>query len=93
MLGYFTKHGDIACDFLPLASLYKNQVRELARELGLPESIIQKEPSAGFWPGQTDEGEIGTSYEEMDSELQKGGGKLAERIKKTEHKRKGPDTI
>ncbi|MEM2619150.1 MAG: NAD+ synthase, partial [Candidatus Hadarchaeales archaeon] len=64
--GYFTKYGDGASDLLPLGSLYKTQVRELAKELGLPERIIQKVPSAGFWPGQTDEGELGISYEKLD---------------------------
>lgn len=65
-VGYFTKYGDGASDFLPLGSLYKTEVRDLARKLGLPERIIQKVPTAGFWPGQTDEGELGISYEKLD---------------------------
>jgi NAD+ synthase len=66
LLGYFTKYGDGGVDILPIGHLYKTQVRQLARFLGLPERIIQKTPSAGLWPGQTDEEEIGCSYEQMD---------------------------
>jgi NAD+ synthase len=68
-LGYFTKFGDGACDVLPLGDLDKSQVREIARELGVPDKIIKKVPSAGLWQGQTDEGEIGFSYDEMDAAL------------------------
>jgi len=64
--GYFTLHGDVACDFLPLVDLYKTEVRKLADELGIPRKIIDKIPSAGLWPGQTDEGELGISYEDLD---------------------------
>jgi NAD+ synthase len=56
-------------DILPLRDLLKRQVRELARELGIPEEIIAKPPSAGLWEGQTDEGEMGISYDELDSIL------------------------
>lgn len=70
-LGYFTKHGDGACDILPLGDLYKGEVRELARELDIPQGIINKVPSAGLWSGQTDEGEIGFTYEQMDAALRK----------------------
>lgn len=68
-VGYFTKHGDNGVDILPLGDLLKTQVRELARELGIPEEIITKPPSAGLWEGQTDEGEMGISYEELDKIL------------------------
>jgi NAD+ synthase len=67
--GYFTLHGDIACDFLPLGNLYKKDVKRLAEELGVPKKIIEKTPSAGLWPGQTDEDELGISYEELDEIL------------------------
>ncbi len=69
MVGYTTKYGDSGADILPLGSLLKKQVRELARELGIPEEIIVKPPSAGLWEGQTDEGEMGISYDELDSIL------------------------
>lgn len=67
--GYFTLHGDIACDFLPLGNLYKKDVKKLAEELGLPRKIIEKTPTAGLWQGQTDEGELGITYEELDKIL------------------------
>ena len=67
--GYFTKYGDGGVDILPLGDLLKTQVRELARELGIPEEIIAKPPSAGLWEGQTDEGEMGITYEELDRVL------------------------
>jgi NAD+ synthase len=66
LLGYSTIHGDGAFDFNPLADLYKFQVRQLAGELGVPQEIITKAPSADLWVGQTDEDEIGYTYEEMD---------------------------
>jgi len=69
LLGYSTLHGDGAFDFNPLADLYKAQVRQLARELGVPEVIINKAPSADLWAGQTDEDELGFSYEDMDKLL------------------------
>jgi NAD+ synthase len=69
MVGYFTKYGDAGVDLLPLAGLYKHQVRDLARELGVPTAIIDKPPSAGLWQGQTDEGEMGVSYDELDRVL------------------------
>jgi NAD+ synthase len=65
-LGYFTKWGDGACDLLPIGDLYKNEVKILAAELKIPQEIIDRKPSAGLWKGQTDEGEIGLSYEDMD---------------------------
>ena len=66
MMGYFTKHGDGACDILPLAGLYKTEVRELAELIGVPGDVISKPPSAGFWEGQTDEDEMGFPYAVLD---------------------------
>jgi NAD+ synthase len=66
LLGYGTIHGDMACAINPLGDLYKTQVRALAAHLGLPDGIIKKTPTAGLWPGQTDEGELGLSYDELD---------------------------
>jgi len=68
-IGYFTKYGDGAVDILPMGSLLKTEVRELARELGVPEEIIKRPPSAGLWKGQTDEGEIGLTYNELDGAI------------------------
>jgi NAD+ synthase len=64
--GYFTKYGDSGVDIMPIGGLYKNQVRQLAFHLNLPEQIIKKVPTAGFWPGQTDEGELGIDYDSLD---------------------------
>ena len=69
LVGYFTKYGDGGVDFLPIGDLYKTEVRELARKVGISERIVQKEPSAGLWEGQTDEGELGVSYEKLDQIL------------------------
>lgn len=66
-IGYFTKHGDGGIDLAPLGSLVKHEVRGLAHELGIPEEIINKKPSAGLWDGQTDEAEMGFSYQELDN--------------------------
>ncbi len=68
-IGYFTKYGDGGVDLLPIADLYKFEVRALARELGVPEPVIAKAPSAGLWQGQTDEAEIGLSYDQLDAAL------------------------
>ena len=68
-IGYFTKYGDGGVDLLPIVDLYKFEVRGVAQTLGVPESIITKPPSAGLWPGQTDEAEIGLSYDELDAAL------------------------
>lgn len=65
-VGYMTKGGDGLADFNPVASLTKHEMRILARELGVPESIIVKPPSADLWEGQTDEQEMGFTYEELD---------------------------
>ena len=67
LLGYFTKYGDGGVDIEPLGNLYKTQVRALAKYLEVPHHIIDKTPTAGLWPGQTDEGELGMSYEEIDT--------------------------
>jgi NAD+ synthase len=68
-VGYFTKFGDGAVDILPIADLWKGQVRALAREYEITERIIAKPPTAGLWPGQTDEGEMGITYPELDDIL------------------------
>ena len=68
-VGYFTKYGDGGVDIQPLGNLVKGQVRELARFLDIPRQIIDKPPSAGLWEGQTDEGELGLTYEELDRYL------------------------
>jgi NAD+ synthase len=69
MVGYFTKHGDGGVDLLPLGDLYKTEVWELAHDLGVPKVVVERAPSAGLWPGQTDEEELGISYEELDRVL------------------------
>ena len=66
LLGYTTLYGDSACALIPLGDLYKTQVRQLARAIGVPEVIISKPPSADLWLGQTDEGELGFTYEDVD---------------------------
>lgn len=66
MIGYFTKYGDGACDIAPLIDLYKGHIVALAKSLGIPQKIIEKRPSAGLWEGQTDEEEIGMSYDDLD---------------------------
>jgi len=69
LLGYTTLWGDMACAFNPLGSLYKTQVRALARHLGVPQRIISKPPTADLWSGQTDEGELGFTYAQADEIL------------------------
>jgi NAD+ synthase len=66
MLGYTTLYGDSACALNPIGDLYKTQVRQLSAAIGVPEPIISKPPSADLWAGQTDEGELGFTYEEVD---------------------------
>lgn len=69
LVGYFTKYGDGGVDVLPIAILYKHEVRALARVLGVPEPILSKAPSAGLWAGQTDEGELDMNYDQLDAAL------------------------
>ena len=69
LVGYSTKYGDGGVDLLPLGNVYKTQVWELARQLGVPQPIVERPPTAGLWPGQTDEGEMGITYAELDRVL------------------------
>ena len=69
LIGYFTKHGDGACDIEPIGDLYKTDVFKLSRYMGVPEDIIEKPPRAGLWNNQTDEAEIGMSYDLIDQIL------------------------
>jgi NAD+ synthase len=69
LLGYGTLHGDMAAAFAPIGDLYKTQLRAVATELGVPREILDKPPSADLWPGQTDEGELGRSYDLLDRTL------------------------
>ena len=69
IVGYFTKYGDAGVDILPLGGLLKTEVRELAKELGVTDEIIKRTPSAGLWEGQTDESELGLSYEDLDKAI------------------------
>lgn len=93
MTGFFTKWGDGAVDVMPLSSLNKRQVRQLGEALGIPEQVLNKTPTAGLWQGQTDEGELGVSYEDNCDYLE--GKPVAPEVKekleaiyrKTEHKR------
>ena len=92
-VGYFTKYGDGGVDIVPLGNLVKGQVRELASFLGIPQDIIDKPPSAGLWQGQTDEGEMGFSYDELDHYLVSGEAsnevkrKIESMIAASDHKR------
>jgi len=93
LVGYWTKWGDGAADLLPIGRLYKDEVRKLAAVLGLPRWIIDRVPSAGLWPGQSDEEEMGVTYSEIRTFFE--GGKMSEEaakeiqqmVKATEHKR------
>ena len=69
LIGYFTKHGDGACDIEPIGDLYKTDVYKLSKEMGVPQEIIDKPPRAGLWNNQTDESEIGMSYDLIDQIL------------------------
>lgn len=94
--GYFTKYGDGGVDLLPIASLKKYEVYEWAKVLGVPQEIIDRPPSAGLWEGQTDEKEMGTTYECIDAyldgkEIPERDKKIIERLHKvSEHKRNMP---
>lgn len=98
--GYFTKYGDGGVDLVPLVNLTKGEVREMAKYLDVPEEIITKQPSAGLWEGQTDENEMGTSYDMIDKYLkgeeipQKDKDIIDHMHKRSAHKRamaKGPE--
>ena len=69
LLGYTTLYGDSASALNPIGDLYKTQVRQLARDLGLPQPVLDKAPSADLWQNQTDEGELGFTYAEVDQLL------------------------
>ncbi len=93
LTGFFTKYGDGAVDLTPLSTLHKRQVRMLATHLGVPQQVITKAPTAGLWPGQTDESELGITYDdncdylegkEIDATVR---AKLEQQYLKTEHKR------
>jgi NAD+ synthase len=71
-VGYFTKYGDGGADVFPLGDLVKAEVWSLARLLGVPDEIVQRTPSAGLAPGQTDEGELGLGYDDLDAYLLSG---------------------
>ncbi|MFH1777075.1 MAG: NAD+ synthase [Candidatus Omnitrophota bacterium] len=98
LLGYFTKYGDGGADILPIGDLFKHEVRQLAESVGIPKKIIKKRPSAGLWPGQTDEQELGLSYRELDDilsnlyhpkHISKKFKKVKGLIDKSLHKRQG----
>lgn len=99
-IGYFTKFGDGGVDLQPIGDLYKTEIFEFAKFLGVPEKIIKKKPTAGLWVGQTDEGEIGMSYAELDEilkQIEKGIRKDDEKfirvlrmIENSRHKREMP---
>lgn len=96
LTGYYTKYGDGGVDILPIAHLTKGEVYEWARHLGVPQSILDRPPSAGLWDGQTDEDEMGTTYNMIDAYLQ--GEEIPEKDKeiierlnrRSEHKRNMP---
>ena len=91
--GFFTKYGDGAVDITPLSSLNKRQVRLIGARLGVPKQILEKAPTAGLWEGQTDEGELGISYEHNSDYLEgkdippEAKEKLEKQYLRTEHKR------
>lgn len=101
-VGYFTKYGDGGVDVEPLGDLYKWQVRLLARELGIPQPVIDRPPSAGLWDGQTDEDEMGITYRSLDhtlaamesEQLEQAEPNILQRVRemvgKSEHKRQLP---
>ncbi|QZY56507.1 NAD(+) synthase [Crassaminicella profunda] len=95
--GYFTKYGDGGVDILPIANLLKREVYEWSRYLGVPQSVIDRAPSAGLWEGQTDEKEMGTTYDMVDDllegkEIPKKDQEIIERLhKRSEHKRRVAD--
>jgi NAD+ synthase len=92
--GYFTKYGDSGVDILPLADLLKGEVRNVAKFLGVPHEIIDRPPTAGLWKGQTDESEMGLTYDDLDKYLATGEAapevkaKIEKAMARSEHKRK-----
>ncbi|ASN05114.1 NAD(+) synthase [Virgibacillus necropolis] len=92
--GYFTKYGDGGVDILPIIEFTKQEVREMARALGVPDEVVNKKPSADLWEGQTDETEMGTSYDKIDAflkgeEIPIKDKEIIEKMhRRTEHKRK-----
>src|SRR5262245_28088112 len=98
MLGYYTKYGDGGVDLLPIGALLKSEVRALAREVGVPSRVIDKPPTAGLWVGQTDEDEMGFTYDTLEKYLKDGrgavGDAVADRIERlrgaSDHKRNMP---
>lgn len=98
LTGYFTKYGDGGVDILPIAHLTKGEVYEWARYLGVPNSVIERPPSAGLWEGQTDELEMGTTYNKIDAYIRgeaipEADRKIIEGMhRRSEHKRKMPPT-
>lgn len=95
-IGYTTKHGDSAVDLQLLGDLLKKEVYEIAHYLEIPEIIINKPPSAGLWADQTDEKEMGFTYEELDRYLETGEGEpevvaiIEKMIRNSGHKRQMP---
>lgn len=91
--GYFTKHGDSGVDLMPFGELLKGEVFSLAEYLGVPREIIERAPSAGLWEGQTDEGEMGVTYADLDRYIAAGEGnpeiceKIAGAFSASAHKR------
>ncbi len=96
LTGYFTKYGDGGVDILPIANLTKREVFEWGRYLGVPQSVLDRAPSAGLWEGQTDELEMGTTYDRIDDylegkEIPEADRLIIERLnKRSEHKRNMP---
>jgi NAD+ synthase len=94
-IGYFTKYGDGGVDLLPIGEMPKSEVRAAAKELGVPDPVIDKAPSAGLWLGQTDEAEMGFTYAELEKYLTTGAGtvspalamRIERMIRTSEHKR------
>ena len=96
LTGYFTKYGDGGVDLLPIAHLTKAEVFDWAKHLGVPSSIIERKPSAGLWEGQTDEEEMGVTYNDIDAYIlgQEISVESRQKIERmhilTEHKRQMP---
>jgi NAD+ synthase len=97
-IGYFTKYGDGGADLLPIGRLVKSEVRGLARDLDVPQAILDRPPSAGLWIGQRDEEEMGFTYDELERYLDQGpqavspalAMKIERLMRSSEHKRQLP---